>query len=112
MQPGVRGLLLWLYGIPMAGNLNVVLSVWSTLHSVPSGTSIRPMGLALWIGVVGIGTAICGIGLGGVTVVVRRKVPLLLLSGLASALLSLTPFWTGIVFFRWFAAYRGLILSD
>src|SRR5476651_94425 len=92
MQPGVRGLLVWLYGIPLAGNLNVIASVYGTLESVPSGTLIRPMGLALWIGVVGIGTAICGVSLGGLTVVLWRRVPLLLLSGFVSALLSLTPF--------------------
>jgi len=89
----------------------VQCSVYTTLHSVPPGTSIRPMGLALWLGLVSLGTAVCGVDLGGLTVVVWRKVPLLLLSGIAAALLSLTPFWVGTSFFRWFAAFRGLLLS-
>ncbi|HUR38759.1 MAG TPA: hypothetical protein VM222_04675 [Planctomycetota bacterium] len=112
LQPGVRGLLLWLWGIPLVGNFNVLCSVYTTLHSVPPGTSVRPMGLALWLGLVSVGTAVCGVGLGGLTAFLWRKVPLLLLSGCASAALSLTPFWVGTSFFRWFAATRGLILSD
>jgi hypothetical protein len=70
------------------------------------------MGLALWLGIVSIATAACGMVLGGITIVLRRKDPLLVLNGLASAALSLTPLWVGTVFFRWFAAFRGLILSD
>jgi len=111
-QPQVAWLLFWLYGVPVAGNLNIVLSIITVLGKVPSGTPVRPMGLACYGAMIGIGTAAVGSFLGILTVVMWRKVPLLLWSGIASVLLSFTPLLASIHFFRWYAAYRGLILSD
>jgi hypothetical protein len=111
-QPQVAWLLFWLYGIPVAGNLNIILSIITVFGQVPAGTSIRPMGLACYGGMIGIGSAAVGGFLSVLTIVMWRKVPLLLWSGIASFILSFTPLLASIYFFRWYAAYKGLILSD
>ncbi len=108
MQPGVRGYLALILGIPPAGNINVLSSVYTTLRSVPAGTTIRPWELGFWIGGVALFTALFGLPLGIVTMVRWRSEPVLRISGLAATLLSLTPLPAGHGFLLWYASSRGV----
>ena len=110
--PSVRLLLSLLYGIPIAGILNTMSSIVWVLHSAPPGTAIRPMGLAVYLFLVEVFTLLSGGILSIVTIIRWRKEPVLWLNAVAALALSVTPLWLGVYFFRWFAAYRGLVLSD
>jgi len=109
--PAVRILLFLLYGIPAAGTLNNFFSILTVLLQVPAGTSIRPMGLAMWVLLVAAVTAAAGGVLCIITVIWWRKVPVLWINGVLAMPLCTAPYWVGIYFFRWFAAFRGLDLA-
>ena len=104
--------LLWLYGVPLAGFLHVFGSIVAEFADVPRGSVIRPMGLTCWIAVAGIATGVAGVVLGLIALITGRKVPVLVLSGLLCIGLCQLPWAFGPSFFRWYAGYRGLILSD
>jgi len=100
-----------LYAIPVAGNLNVVCSVWASLIGLAPGSYIRPMGLAMWIAAVGLGTAVLGLAAGSLAIGFHRRNPVVVLSGLACILGSFAPWWLGPHFMDWYAEHRGLTFS-
>jgi hypothetical protein len=112
LQPGVRGYLALVLGIPLAGNINIVSSVYTFLRLSPPGAHIRTdMIVESYVGVVAFMTALLGLPLGIVTAVRWRSERVLLISGIAASVLSLTPFLAGTAFLRWYASFRGLVLS-
>lgn len=100
-----------LTAIPIAGNLNVVCSVWASLNGLAPGSYVRPMGLALWITVVGLGTAVLGLAAGSLAIGFHRRNPVVIVSGLACILGSFAPWWVGAHFMDWYADYRGLTFT-
>jgi hypothetical protein len=98
-------------GIPVAGNLQAITTVVYALWSLPPGTNIRPMGLAMWIILVGIGTPIVGISVAIVTPFLRRTRPLILWSAFFCALLSCTPLFTGMLTYRYIVEHHRLVDS-
>ena len=82
------------------------------LLPVPPGTSIRPMGLAMWIILSVVVTWVVGSILAVSTIVRWWRHPVLRLNGLGALFLSFTPFWVGPSVFHGVCRYRGLILSD
>ncbi len=111
-QPGVRRWLYIVYGVPLAFYGNLLGTMIYVLGRVPAGTSIRPMGLALYSVLVAIGGTVLGGGFGLITLIKWWKVPLLRHSGAAAILLSLPMLWVDVHFFRWFCEVRGLVLSN
>ena len=109
LQPGVRGFLLWLYGIPLAGNLNVVLSITASLWHYSRGDTVdkEPL-LRIWLVFTIVGTIIASWILGIVAIVKWRKIPLLLWNGVATMALSLSPGWVAGLYYVWFMELRGL----
>jgi hypothetical protein len=100
--------LLGLYAVPVAGNLNVVCSVWASLSGLAPGSYVRPMGLALWITAVGLGTAVLGLAAGSLAIGFHRRNPVVVLSGVACILGSFAAWWVGPHFMDWYAGDRGL----
>ena len=100
-----------LYGVPLIGNVNNFFTVLFALWPVPAGTSVRPMGLALWIGLVGVATPIVGVSAASIVPFLRRTSPLILWSSFICALLSCTPFFTGLFTYRFIVNHHHLIES-
>jgi hypothetical protein len=90
--------------IGLAGNAIVALATLVTLGSLPPGTVIRPMGLAVLAFNVTVATALVGVPLGMVGMIKGRRKASVWMIGLAGVLLSLTPVFT-------FLAVDGLIIS-
>jgi hypothetical protein len=109
---GKKILLLALYGPAVTGLLNNVCSILGVLLQAPRGMTIRPMGLALWIAVIGLVSAVAGILIGAVVIVRCRRQPVIWLNALVAIALSLSPYPIGVWLFRWVASSRGLILAD
>ena len=107
-----RRWLLWLYGLPVAGLLQTFGSTVAVLLDVPRGTVIRPMGLTCWIGVAMIATAVAGVVVGILGIITGRRIPAMVCAGVLCITLCQIPWLYAAPFFRWFAAYRGLILAD
>src|SRR5579864_4074393 len=100
-----------LYGVPLVGNSHNFFTVLFALWPARAGTSIRPMGLALWVCLVGVATPIVGISVAAIIPFFRRTSSLILWSSFICALLSCTPFFTGLVTYRFIVNHHHLIES-